>query len=224
MKNAINVISLICALTLCHSLALAEIYEWTDSNGSVHFSDNPINVPKGKRPIVRQDEKGNVLLSTGRPSTAIAPSNTSEIDPKVMNEMIQQQNQFLKDHNQVRMESVIKEAGAFIDYLRVCHRAFPNTSDRVQGFLPDPPDYSPVISYPFNLKVTLYPDKNTDDYTVVILNKRSSEAPWRIVEAWKETSGGKRTIGVSVPTNSSQDKGNKALPSLMIKGARFHCP
>ena len=224
MKNVIKVITLICALTLCHSLALAEIYKWTDSDGSVHFSDNPINVPKGKRPIVRQDEKSNVPLLTVRPSTAIAPSNTSEIDPKVMNEMIQQQNQFLKDHNQVRMESVIIEAGAFIDYLRVCYRAFPNTSDRVNEFLPDPPDYSPVISYPFNLKGTLYPEKNTDDYTVVILNKRSSEAPWRIVEAWKETSEGKRTTGVSVPSNASQDKGNKELPSMMIKGARFHCP
>ncbi len=151
--------------------------------------------------------------------------DTSEIDPKVLNEMIQQQNQFLKENNQVRMESVTREAGAFIDYLRFCYRAFPNTRKGVIGLLPDPPDYSPAISYPFNLKGTLYPEKETDAYTVVILNKRSSEAPWEVVEAWKETSliNGKRTAGVTIPAKASQNKANKELPSLMAKGARFRC-
>jgi hypothetical protein len=33
----------------------AEMYQWSDSDGAVHFSDNPMSIPKGERPLVRQD-------------------------------------------------------------------------------------------------------------------------------------------------------------------------
>ena len=85
MKNVIKVISLFCALTLFPSLALADIYEWTDSDGSVHFSDSPTSVPKGKRPIVRQDEKNNLSPSSRQPSSNIAPQkNIQEAPPRTI--------------------------------------------------------------------------------------------------------------------------------------------
>jgi FlaG/FlaF family flagellin (archaellin) len=121
------------------------------------------------------------------------------------------------------MESVMKEASAFIDYLRVCTGAFPNTTDDLRGYSSDQAN-APVISYPFKLTATLYPETGNHDYTVVILNKLSSDAPWRIEDAWKATLEGKRTGEAAIPTNASQDKGNKKLPSLMVKGARINCP
>jgi hypothetical protein len=157
------------------------------------------------------------------PFVAWADFSTSDLDPKLINEMIERQHQYMKDHNQVSMESVMEEATVFIDYLRICYHAFPNTSDEIRGYSLDQAN-APVISYPFKLKATLYPEAGNHDYTVVILNKLSSDAPWRIEDAWKATIEDKRTGDVAIPTNASQDKGNKKLPSLMVKGARIDCP
>lgn len=42
-----------------HTYALADVYQRTDSDGSVHFSDNPMSIPRGKRPVVRQEESNS---------------------------------------------------------------------------------------------------------------------------------------------------------------------
>lgn len=67
MKNIGRTGLFLCLLTYClfrHSESSAELYQWTDSDGSVHFSDSPMVVPKGKKPIVRQDYNANAPPST----------------------------------------------------------------------------------------------------------------------------------------------------------------
>jgi hypothetical protein len=90
METSIKIILIICLLFLCNTLTSAEIYQWTDSDGSVHFSDTPVNVPKGKKPTVRSDEP-NVNSSTSpkhsRPFTVPekiiqqSPENNNIIPP-----------------------------------------------------------------------------------------------------------------------------------------------
>jgi hypothetical protein len=63
------VVLLILAGSDCSSL-FAEIYKWTDDDGSVHFSDNASDVPKGKHPPVRRDETGINPASSPLKSTA----------------------------------------------------------------------------------------------------------------------------------------------------------
>lgn len=53
------------------SLLFAEIYQWTDADGSTHFSDTPIKAPKGKKPIVRQD--GSNISPSLPPRTPAPP-------------------------------------------------------------------------------------------------------------------------------------------------------
>jgi hypothetical protein len=62
-------------LALFHqSLSHAETYQWTDTDGSVHFSDNPVNAPKGKKTIVRENGSStNSSLPLRRPARP-APS------------------------------------------------------------------------------------------------------------------------------------------------------
>lgn len=51
------------------SLLFAETYQWTDADGSVHFSDSPMNIPKDKQLIVHQDETNN--------KSSVPPQKTS---------------------------------------------------------------------------------------------------------------------------------------------------
>jgi hypothetical protein len=62
-----------------HSESCAELYQWTDTNGSVHFSDNPMSVPKGKRPIVRQDDKAGPPPSPLQLSSTTTLQNTKQV-------------------------------------------------------------------------------------------------------------------------------------------------
>ncbi|NJD91518.1 MAG: DUF1566 domain-containing protein [Geobacter sp.] len=57
MNPFMKTIWLLCVLSLSHSQVFAEIYEWTDNDGTVHFSDRSTKVPKGKKTVVRQDGK-----------------------------------------------------------------------------------------------------------------------------------------------------------------------
>jgi hypothetical protein len=66
MKNSFNSIPF-CLLILCllnHNLVSAEVYQWTDIAGTVHFSDNPENISNGKRTVIRRDEFKKTVLQT----------------------------------------------------------------------------------------------------------------------------------------------------------------
>lgn len=79
------------------SLLFAETYQWTDADGSVHFSDTPpMNSPKGKRPIVRRDEGG--VEKTEYPRRALSASGISNSQP-------------LKQSSRVASSMCIKEFG-----------------------------------------------------------------------------------------------------------------
>lgn len=81
----------LCSLALCllfKQKANGELYQWTDTDGSVHFSDNPMSIPKGKRPIVRQDD---ITSSTSTPSRQLTPTPTKQsVPPKKTQQMEQQ--------------------------------------------------------------------------------------------------------------------------------------
>jgi hypothetical protein len=50
---------LISLLLLCTSHALplfAEVYQWTDDSGAVHFSDSPSGAPNNKRTVIRSED------------------------------------------------------------------------------------------------------------------------------------------------------------------------
>lgn len=74
MKNIIMHTSCIYTLILCLSPAFAEIYQWTDSNGSVHFSDNTTHVPKDKKSVIRHETNNN-NPPPQQPSPRVAPQN-----------------------------------------------------------------------------------------------------------------------------------------------------
>ena len=77
------VVLLILAGSDCSSL-FAEIYKWTDDDGSVHFSDNASDVPKGKHPLVRLDETG--INPTSSPLRSTAPITQQEIVEEEVNQ------------------------------------------------------------------------------------------------------------------------------------------
>jgi hypothetical protein len=58
----------------------AELYQWTDANGTKHFSDNPQNAPTGKPSIVRHDEmmSNNPSLPSRNQSSVLKPSENIE--------------------------------------------------------------------------------------------------------------------------------------------------
>ena len=55
---------------LCKAQAFGEIYQWTDSDGAIHFSDSTERAPSRAHPVIRQEEQ------TSSPSDSIptAPS------------------------------------------------------------------------------------------------------------------------------------------------------
>lgn len=86
---------LVLTVGLISNNAFAEFYQWTDANGTVHFSDSPVNAPKNKPPIVRRDEM-NESPSTPRnqstPKVVQQPLNKEQIGSKT--ERLPEQGQF----------------------------------------------------------------------------------------------------------------------------------
>lgn len=75
----------LCSLALClliQQKANGELYQWTDTDGSVHFSDNPSNIPMGKRPIVRQDDQVSPPTSTLQSSSTRGPQTATNLQKK----------------------------------------------------------------------------------------------------------------------------------------------
>jgi hypothetical protein len=77
-----------CLCTLCiamlliltipyQSLLFAEIYQWNDTDGSIHLSNNPTDIPKGKKPIVRNDGSSNNISSPLKSEHSTVPLNYS---------------------------------------------------------------------------------------------------------------------------------------------------
>jgi hypothetical protein len=61
------------------SFLFAETYQWTDADGTVHFSDSPINAPKGKKTVVRENgSSANSSLPLRNPPPPV-PLNYSQI-------------------------------------------------------------------------------------------------------------------------------------------------
>ncbi len=58
MKKIVSISAIFVYCLLFHTHAVAEIYQWTDKDGTVHFSDNLASVPKGKSAIKRQEDQG----------------------------------------------------------------------------------------------------------------------------------------------------------------------
>lgn len=66
---------------LDQSFLLAETYQWTDADGTVHFSDNPMNAPKGKKTIVREngsDPNSSLPLRNQPPPVPLNYSQSSK--------------------------------------------------------------------------------------------------------------------------------------------------
>ena len=53
-------------LLLCSTSAFAEIYQWTDENGNVHFGDNPQNKEKATELNIDTESRSGVTHSSGR--------------------------------------------------------------------------------------------------------------------------------------------------------------
>jgi hypothetical protein len=88
-------IVLILSVTFAQTPLFAEIYQWTDKNGTVHFSDNPPNAINGNPSTVRRDDinnspsqpkqKPSTGLATERkeyPPNKILPATATEADLK----------------------------------------------------------------------------------------------------------------------------------------------
>lgn len=66
-------------IILDNSLLFADIYKWTDTDGTVHFSDNPQTISK-KMQVIKQDE--NKLKSPNTVSRKFySESSSSQKDP-----------------------------------------------------------------------------------------------------------------------------------------------
>jgi chromosome segregation ATPase len=67
---------------LCATLALADVYEWTDERGVVHFTDNPERVPAKYRQKVQQRESITGEAPKSSPAQPEAPAGSQEAAPK----------------------------------------------------------------------------------------------------------------------------------------------
>lgn len=62
---------LLCLAVSGNSLLFAETYQWTDADGSMHFSDTPPVKASGKQPVVQRDDTSvTPLTSSKRSSTS----------------------------------------------------------------------------------------------------------------------------------------------------------
>jgi hypothetical protein len=100
-RSLINLIIALSVSTLSnYSLLFAETYQWNDADGSVHFTDNPINIPKGEQPIMRHERSNNIRpipserLTKSRDIVKEAPARENneekqfqKVDPKIKAEI-----------------------------------------------------------------------------------------------------------------------------------------
>ena len=68
---------LLCLAVSDNSLLFAETYQWTDADGSMHFSDTPpVKATSGKQPVVQRDDTNvNASIPSKRSSTTASAGN-----------------------------------------------------------------------------------------------------------------------------------------------------
>ena len=54
MKEELRILGLILAILLCVAINIEAAYTWTDSEGTIHFSDNPPASPQGQKVRVKK--------------------------------------------------------------------------------------------------------------------------------------------------------------------------
>jgi hypothetical protein len=72
-----RIIFLLASFLAMATFALAEVYEWTDSQGGVHFTDNADKIPAKYRNKAREKEVQPVIEVKDEPAQAVTPTAQS---------------------------------------------------------------------------------------------------------------------------------------------------
>src|SRR5450631_2570175 len=85
MKYAMRIFGVILAISFCAAIKIEAAYSWTDSEGTIHFSDTPPTSPNGKKVRVREVAV-ETQQNTGRTSPPTTNTNEDKLPKNVNND------------------------------------------------------------------------------------------------------------------------------------------
>lgn len=73
-ERVMRYIILLAGVMIMVAVAHAEIYQWTDRGGGVHFTDNPEKIPPAFRNRVKEVDVTPMIQTTENPAESVAPT------------------------------------------------------------------------------------------------------------------------------------------------------